>query len=56
MIMSVYYSILTVIYLAIVAIVSIFIVWNVIKTKKVTDKVIGAIALVMFVLRLLLIK
>ena len=54
--MAVYYTILTVIYLALVAILSVFIVWNVFKTRKITDKVIGSIALIMFVLRLFLIK
>jgi len=54
--MQVYYTILLVFYLVITAVISVFIVWNMIKTKKLTDKIIGAFALVMFVLRLLLIK
>ena len=54
--MKTYYDILNVLYLIFVAVICVFIVWNVIKTRKVTDKVIGAIALIMFVLRLFLIK
>ncbi len=54
--MQTYYAILNVLYLIFVAVICVFVVWNVIRTKKVTDKIIGSLALIMFVLRLFLIK
>ena len=54
--MQVYYTILLVVYIAFAVVIAALIGWNVFKSKKVTDKVIGAIALIMFILRILLIK
>lgn len=54
--MNIYAKVLWVIYLVIAVVISLFIVWNVVKSKKLTDKVIGAVALIMFVLRILMIK
>ncbi len=54
--MMTYNNILTVIYLVFVAIITVCVVWNTFKTKKITDKVVGAVALVMLLLRLFLIK
>jgi hypothetical protein len=49
-------DLLTVLYLIVVAVILVMIGWNMFQSKKLTDKIIGAIAIVMFVLRLLLIK
>ena len=54
--MQVYYTILQVVYIAFAVVIAALIGWNVFKSKKITDKVIGAIALIMFILRILLIK
>ncbi|MBQ3165770.1 MAG: hypothetical protein IJC80_03535 [Clostridia bacterium] len=51
-----FYNVLTVLYLAIIVIVAVFIVVNLFKSKKVTDKIIGALALGMFLLRIFFIK
>ena len=49
-------TILTVVYLVIVAIIGVFVVWHAFETKNIYEKIIGAIMLVLLVLRLLLIK
>ncbi len=54
--MKIYYDLLTVLYLVIAVVISGFVVWNMFKSKKLTDKIIGGITLVMFVLRIFLIK
>lgn len=54
--MKLYYDILTVLYLVIAVVVACFVVWNMFKSKKLTEKIIGAITIVMFVLRIFLIK
>ena len=54
--MQVYYTILQVVYIAFAVVIAALIGWNVFKSKKITGKVIGAIALIMFILRILLIK
>ncbi|MFA6627114.1 MAG: hypothetical protein WCQ80_03190 [Bacilli bacterium] len=50
------YTILMVIYLIILAFVLAMVVWIIFTSKKWTDKIIGAIAIILFLLRLLLIK
>jgi len=47
---------LTIIYLIIVAIIGVFLVWNVFESKNIYDKVLGSIMLVLLILRLFLIK
>lgn len=54
--MNIYLTILKVIYVIIAVIIAVFIGWTVVKDKKVTAKLIGAIALMMFVLRIFMIK
>lgn len=54
--MNIYAKVLWVIYLVMIVVIGLFIVWNVFKSKKLTDKFIGAVALIMFVLRILMIK
>ncbi len=54
--MNIYYAILRVFYLALAVTIAGFIGWNTYKTKKITDKVIGAVTLIMFALRILMIK
>lgn len=49
-------TVLLIIYLLIAAFVTAMIVWILFTSKKWTDKIIGAIALIMLILRLLLIK
>ncbi len=54
--MNVYSKVLWVIYLVIAVVITGFIGWNTFKSKKLTDKIIGVLALVMFVLRIFMIK
>ncbi len=54
--MMIYNGILTVVYLIFVAIISVCVVWNMFRTKKITDKIIGGVAIIMLLLRLFLIK
>lgn len=54
--MSVLYSILTVIYTIFLIVICGFILWNVFKTKRITEKVVGLIAVLMFALRIFFIK
>lgn len=54
--MHIYLNILLALYLAIAVVIAIFIVWNVIKTKRISDKLVGVIVLIMFVLRILMLK
>ena len=49
-------TIITILYLAFIAIICTMIVIFVYKTKKITEKITGAIILILFILRLLLIK
>ena len=51
-----FYNILTVLYVAFIVIIAGFIVVNLFKSKKITDKIIGALALGMFLLRIFFIK
>ncbi len=54
--MQVYYIILEIFYyLFTIAIIG-FIGWNVFKDRKITDKVIGGLALLMFVMRIFMIR
>lgn len=54
--MYIYNSILFVFYIIIAVILTIFIVWNTFRTKKLTEKIVGAIALIMFIMRILMIR
>lgn len=54
--MNILYAILTVLYEIFLVVICGFIVWNVFRTRKMTEKVIGALALIMFILRILFIK
>lgn len=54
--MNVFYSILTVVYVIFLVIVCAFIAWNTVRTKRLTEKIVGAIALIMFLLRIFFIK
>ena len=54
--MYIYYKILFVFYLIIAVTITGFIGWNVFKSKKLSDKIVGAITLIMFALRILMIK
>ena len=54
--MMVYLTILEVFYIIIAVIITAFIVYNIITRKSITNKVIGSIAIIMFILRILLIK
>ena len=54
--MYVYGKVLFVFYLIMAIVIAGFIVWNTFKSKKLTDKIIGAITLIMFALRILMIK
>mgnify|MGYP006916048817 CR=1 FL=1 len=49
-------SILTVIYLIFVAIVAIMVVWNMFTSKDLYKKIMGAVFLIVLILRLFLIK
>ncbi|MDD4212455.1 MAG: hypothetical protein PHY42_03535 [Bacilli bacterium] len=49
-------TILLVLYLAILAFVCAMVIWIMFTSKKLTDKIIGAIAIILFLLRLLLVK
>lgn len=51
-----FYGILTVLYLIIIAFIGIFIIWHLFETKKITEKIIGALMLILILLRLFLIK
>ncbi|MBR2933868.1 MAG: hypothetical protein IKC33_06110 [Clostridia bacterium] len=51
-----FYNVLTVLYVAFIVIIAGFIVVNLFRSKKVTDKIIGCFALVMFLLRIFFIK
>ena len=48
--------VITIIYLILIAVIGAFIVWNSFETKNIYEKIIGAVMLVLIVLRLLLIK
>ncbi|MDD3107317.1 MAG: hypothetical protein PHP65_05935 [Bacilli bacterium] len=50
------HTILMILYLAILGFVLAMVVWIIFTSKKLTDKIIGAIAIILFLLRLLLIK
>lgn len=54
--MDVYYSVLSAIYMVILVVFALFTLWNLFKTRKPANKIYGALALIMFVLRFLLIK
>ncbi len=54
--MHIYLNILLALYLVIAVVIAVFVVWNVIRTKRISDKVIGVIVLIMFVLRILMLK
>lgn len=54
--MQTYYLILEILYFLFIIPITGFIIWNFIKTKKITDKVIGAFAILMFILRIFLIR
>ena len=54
--MYIYLTILLVFYVIIAAVVAAFVVWNLFRAKKITDKLICAIVLIMFILRIFLIK
>jgi len=49
-------TIITILYLALITIICIMVVIYVYKTEKITEKITGAIILILFILRLLLIK
>ena len=49
-------TILTIIYLAIVAAIAGFVVWHSFETKNIYEKIIGGVMLVLLILRLFLIK
>ena len=48
--------ILTGIYLVFVFVVLVMVVWNMFRTKSISEKVIGAVMVIILILRLLLIK
>lgn len=50
------YDILTVIYLMMITIIGIFVCWYLFETKKISEKIIGALMLVLILLRLFFIK
>lgn len=52
----VFNTILTVIYIIFLVITAIFVVINMFRSKKIYDKIIGAIILIVLILRILLIK
>lgn len=54
--MRIYYGILFVFYLIFTILIALFIAWNIFKTKKIIEKIIGAIALLMFLIRILMIR
>ena len=54
--MRIYYGVLFVFYLIFTILIALFIAWNIFKTKKITEKIIGAIALLMFLIRILMIR
>ncbi len=54
--MYVYSGILLGVYLIIAVVITFFVVLNVFKSKKLSNKIIGAVALIMLVLRILLLK
>ena len=54
--MRIYYGILFVFYLIFTILIALFIAWNIFKSKKITEKIIGAIALLMFLIRILMIR
>ncbi len=54
--MHVYLIILEVLYLIITIIIAGFVVWNIFNTKKLSNVFIGAVVLVMLLLRIFLIK
>lgn len=49
-------TILTIIYLIFVAIILVMVVWNMFHTKSISEKIVGAVMLIILILRLLLIK
>ena len=49
-------TIITILYIALVAVICAMIIIFVYKTEKITEKITGAIILILFILRLLLIK
>lgn len=50
------YYIITGIYLLLVGIIGIMVMWNVFETDKITEKITGAVMLILLLLRLFLIK
>lgn len=54
--MYIYSKFLFVFYLIFTIIITIFVIWNVLRSKKLSDKIIGAIALIMFIIRILMIR
>ena len=54
--MRIYYGFLFVFYLIFTIIIAFFIAWNIFKTKKITNVIIGSIALMMFLIRILMIR
>jgi len=54
--MYIFYKILLGFYFVVALLIAGFIGWNTFKSKKITDKVVGAITLIMFALRILMIK
>lgn len=49
-------TVLTIIYLLFVFIITIMVVWNMFESKKLAEKITGAIILILLTLRLLLIR
>lgn len=49
-------TILTIIYSVILVIIIVMVIWNMFKSKDMTDKVIGGLILIILILRLLQIK
>lgn len=54
--MQTYYTILTVFYYIFAVVIAIFIAWNFYKDRKISNKIIGAIALLMFLYRIFMIR
>ena len=54
--MYIFYKNLFVFYLIVAVAIAGFIGWNTYKSRKITDKIVGAITLIMFALRILMIK
>jgi len=50
------YTLLTIIYILFIGIIGIMVVWHMFETKKISDKIIGAVMIILIILRILLIK